>query len=122
MGAGPVGKQLHPAYLPVSRLAAETTDIFASASSPFDIYCGANAPDYVEVTDQSTADPLWLDRHTTFHTPAGDLHQVERISTVGEPPYITEYLVKEPGGSAKAALPALHALSLRPQRIRQADP
>lgn len=95
-GAGPVGKQLHPAYLPVSRLAAETTDIFASASSPFDIYCGANAPDYVEVTDQSTADPLWLDRHTTFHTPAGDLHQVERISTVGEPPYITEYLVKEP--------------------------
>ena len=70
--------------------------MFINAGSPFDIYYGKNYETQVEVEVRDTSDAAWKDQHTVFHTPEGDLHGVERISTVGEPSYILEHMVKEP--------------------------
>ena len=97
-GAGLPGavKHLHPAYDPVGKLASEVSDLFVSASFPFDMYVGRNRKKYTEVWDTDTKDPTRRDRHTVFHTPKGNLHSIERISTVGEPAYTMEYMIKEP--------------------------
>jgi len=87
---------LHPAYRPVSELAIQKTDLFIGASSPFDIYNGMNSKGLVECTIKNTIETNWKDKHITFHTPVGDLHGVERISTVGEPSYTLEYMLKDP--------------------------
>lgn len=100
-GAGLPGPQLHPAYQPVSDLALQTSDLFENASSPFDVLCGIHQEEIVEAEIRPTGDPLWLDRHTTYHTPKGTLHSVDRISTVGEPSYTMEYAVKEPADLEK---------------------
>lgn len=87
---------LHSDYRPVRELAAQTSDMFVEASSPFDIYYGQNAKTHVEYILKDTAEATWKDRNCIFHTPEGDLHGIERVSTVGEPPYTIEYMVKEP--------------------------
>ena len=95
-GAGLPGPQLHPAYQPVSDLAARISDLFIHTFFPFDVYFGGYRRECAEEWATDTADPLWKDWHTLFHTPAGDLHGIERISTVGEPSYTMEHMVKEP--------------------------
>ena len=42
-----------------------------------------------------TANPLWEEVVTTFHTPKGDLTERFHSSTIGAPGYITEYAVKD---------------------------
>ncbi len=87
---------LHPAYRSVTELAAETTDIFGGVGFAFDIYAGKNIDRYVERYIMDTDQPDWKHKHTLFHTPKGDLHMVERISTKGDPRFIIEHMVKEP--------------------------
>ena len=96
-GAGfPDEPQLHPAYQPVSDLAYEVSDLFIGSGFSFDIYGGMEFNDRREVWWEDTKHPTWKDEHTVLHTPKGDLHMVERVSTVGEPSYTTEYMIKEP--------------------------
>lgn len=87
---------LHPAYLPVNRLAAEKTDILSGSWFPFDIWAGKNKERYCEIYFTETGDPNWRNQHTILHTPKGDLRMVERCSLNGDPGYIIEYLIKEP--------------------------
>jgi len=89
-------KLLHPAYEPVNKLALETSDVFVNFSFPFELLAGANWDKYAERYIVKTADPKWVDEHTILHTPKGDLHQVERKSTVNEYPYVLEHFAKEP--------------------------
>lgn len=86
---------LHPAYGPIHRLALEKSDLFVGAGSPFNMLMGRYAAQYCEQRDEPVAEG-WLNRHTYFHTPKGDLHQLERVSTLGEPGYTLEHAVKEP--------------------------
>ena len=96
-GAGfPDARQLHPAYQPVSDLAYEVSDLFLGAGFRFDVYGGMELPQYAETWLEDTAHPTWKDEHTVFHTPKGDLHMINRVSTVGEPDYTIEYMIKEP--------------------------
>ena len=87
---------LHPAYLPVNRLAAETTDLFGGAGFPFNIHAGQYIDRYVEHYTTEADHPDWRYNHTVFHTPKGDLHMIDRVSTKGEPGFIIEYMIKEP--------------------------
>ena len=85
----------HPAYAPVHRLAMRTSDLFASAGSPFSLYSGQNNIYTSEYED--TADPLWKIAHSYINTPKGLLHQAARVSTIGEPSYTIEYALKQEG-------------------------
>ena len=87
---------LHPSYRPVAELAAEISDIFCTTSFTFNLEAGQNASRYLEVYTAETHSPDWVNRHTVYHTPKGDLHSVKRVSTKGEPGYIVEHLIKEP--------------------------
>lgn len=88
--------QLHPAYQPVSDLAEEYTDLFVGTGCDFEPCMGACGPELTERITVQTEDPLWR-RHTTiFHTPKGDLQQVEMLSNIGEPGYTIEHFIKEP--------------------------
>ena len=96
-GAGfPDSPQLNPAYQPVSDLAYEVSDLFIGSGSPFNIYGGMDYSGFAETWREDTTHPTWKDEHTVFHTPKGDLHMINRVSTVGEPDYTIEYMVKEP--------------------------
>lgn len=87
---------LHPAYRPVRDLAACKSDLFIGFDLPFNIYCGKKYEGKIEYITKDTEEPTFKDRHVVFHTPKGDLHGIDRISTVGEPSYTTEYMIKEP--------------------------
>jgi len=87
---------LHPAYAPVQKLAARTSDVFAGLGFPCNLCAGQYIEQYTERWQEDTPDPLWKNAHTVFHTPKGDLHSINRISTVGEPSYIVEHMIKEP--------------------------
>ncbi len=96
-GAGfPTNKQLHPNYQPISDLAYELTDLFLNVKSPFNLYMGTYASDYVESFNEPTEDPKWFKEHLILHTPKGDLERIKIRSTIGDPGYILEYLIKEP--------------------------
>lgn len=86
----------HPSYRQVTDLAFQLSDVFISASTPFDFCAGMYQSEVVEQYLTDTADPTWKDQHTIWHTPKGDLHMLTRISILGEPPYIVEHPVKEP--------------------------
>lgn len=86
---------IHPAYLPVNRLAAEKTDLFGNVSFPIDVCCGANTAQYRESWSTDTDQPDWYDHHTVFHTPKGDLHSIQRCSRRGDPSYAIEHMIKE---------------------------
>ncbi len=87
---------LHPAYLPVNRLAAETTDLFGGVGFPFNIHAGQEISRYAEYYTTEADHPDWRYNHTVFHTPKGDLHMIDRVSTKGDPGFIIEYMIKEP--------------------------
>ncbi len=95
-GAQPGTALLHPAYEPVQRLALQTSDIFAAASSPFSMYWGKNEANFVSIERRPTDSPLWQDEITLAQLSGRVLRQVCRVSTKGEPPYVTEHFVKEP--------------------------
>ncbi len=87
---------LTPAYEPVCRLAEQITDIYSGAGSAFHIYCGKNCGKYMTQTTEDTDSHLWKNIITTAHTPDGELTQIDRVSTVGEPGYTMEHFIKEP--------------------------
>lgn len=97
-GAGLHGeyKLLHPAYEPVSKLAAEVSDLFGNCGFAFNPFCGIHTDEYRETWTVDTPDPLWKEAHITYHTPKGDLHTMAMRSVIGEPGYTMEYLIKEP--------------------------
>lgn len=95
---------LHPAYGPVCELGTQVSDLFLAASSPFDIYCGKDWKSQAKYEIKDTNDATWKDKHVIFHTAEGDLHSIERISTIGEPSYMVEYMVKEPKDLKKLLL------------------
>lgn len=96
-GAGfPEDPQLHPAYQPVSDLAAEVSDLFIGCGFNFNMYAGMHWKELTEVYREDTKDPTWKNEHIILHTPKGDLHMVDHVSTVGKPTYTTEFMVKEP--------------------------
>ena len=97
-GAGFHGEYhlLSPAYEPVSKLAAEVTDLFVGTGFPFHPFCGIYEKEYFESWTVDTEKPFWKEQHIAYHTPKGDLHAMKMVSTIGEPGYIMEYLLKEP--------------------------
>jgi hypothetical protein len=89
-------KLLAEAYAPVCELAARTTDIFAGAGSPFDVFFGQNAARHVSSERVKTASPLWDEIRTTIRTPEGALTGIDRVSNVGSPGYTVEHFIKGP--------------------------
>ena len=89
-------KLLHPAYEPVYRMAVERTDLAVSASSPFDLHWGSRQQEICERVEEPTGADEWVEDITRVHTPAGTLRSVFTRSTVGNPGYQKEYLLKEP--------------------------
>lgn len=89
-------RYLNPAYVPVGKLAAEKSDLFLEAGSPFNFQGGARLKEFAEAYSEDTADPTWKNKHVIYHTPKGDLHMCQRYSTVGEPSYVLEHMIKEP--------------------------
>ena len=57
---------------------------------------GARFAEFTECRTDPTEDPLWSKQTTIFHTPKGDLRQVEMVSAIGDPGYCIEHFVKEP--------------------------
>ena len=95
-GACPGATMLHPAYRPVHELACRISDLFVLSSSPFNVYYGQNCEKYTEKYYEDTDSPTWKNEHVIFHTPKGDLHGINRVSTVKEPSFTIEHLIKEP--------------------------
>ncbi len=95
-GANPGQWLFHADYKCVVQRAAEITDIFSGAGSPFNIYAGQKSGKHFKAVTRPTGDPLWMDRITTCKTPKGKMQSVERVSTVGEPGYMIEHMIKEP--------------------------
>ncbi len=91
-----IGQQLHDDYLPVSRLAAETTDLFSgSGGYGLDPVGGVLRGQFTESRDEETGDPLWYDQRTIMHTPKGDVKMIRRISHIKDPGYDIEYFIKD---------------------------
>lgn len=118
-GARLAGPLLHPAYEPVSILAAEISDLMEEVRPPFDAVCGVHQSELLEIEEKPTEDPLWIDRHMTYHTPEGPLHSIKRISTVGEPSYTMEYAVKEPEDLKKLLSAPYAPFPFDPEPYRQ---
>lgn len=97
----PNQKVLHPAYEPVYRMAMECTDLMVEASSPFDLHWGCTGEEISKNTEVPTDSDEWIDVVTQVHTPEGTLRSIFRKSTVGNPGYRMEYLLKEPGDIKK---------------------
>ena len=95
-GAIPGQKLLHADYKCVVERAAIVTDIFSGANSPFNIYAGQKSGDFFTTETRPTDDPLWVDMITTCNTPKGRLQSIERMSTIGDPSYTLEHMIKEP--------------------------
>lgn len=87
---------LHPAYRPVWELARNISDLFIGFNLPFNIYFGQKSKGQVESFMTDTDNPTFKDNHVIFHTPMGDLQSVDRISTIGEPSYTKQHMIKEP--------------------------
>jgi len=63
---------------------------------PMRISCGARSAELIETRDEPSGSPDWVDHVTVYHTPAGDLRQVDYKSTHGRPGYRKENPLKEP--------------------------
>ena len=89
-------KMLHPSYQPVYDLALEISDIMQYVSSPFNIFLGSDNEDIVTIEDKPLPDSYWVDRYRYIQLPDRKLRSIHRYSTIGEPGYEIEHLVKEP--------------------------
>jgi len=97
-GFSPGMKPLTEAYRPVLDAAMKYTDLVLSGGSPFNFLAGRFHRDIViSHEDHPTSSPLWCDSVKVIRTPKGDLTTTHRYSTVGEPGYTMDYLIKEPG-------------------------
>jgi hypothetical protein len=94
-GFQPGQGMLHPDYEPVYRRAAELSDWFAGADSPFYLAGGQNYEKLVTYDYKPLSD-LWKECIVTYHTPKGNLTERHMVSTVNAPGYTTEHPVKEP--------------------------
>jgi len=92
---------LHPAFEPVRDLAVDKTDLVRGADSAFSIYCGKETAQLVVTYEEATDSPDWVDQITIYHTPNGNLRQVDQKSTCKKPGYTKEYLLKEPSDIKK---------------------
>lgn len=87
-------QMMHPDYQQIQDMAMELTDIYDGFGCSIEPICGANRHLWeTEIFD--TDNPLWKDHRTTLHTPMGDLYQIARISTIGEPGYTIRYMVQD---------------------------
>ncbi|GHT99711.1 hypothetical protein FACS1894142_7600 [Spirochaetia bacterium] len=86
---------LHPDYEPVYRRAAELSDWFAWAESPFDMAAGQNTEKLITREYKPHSD-LWKELVITYHTPKGNLTEREMVSTINAPGYTMEHAIKEP--------------------------
>lgn len=106
---------LHADYRPVCELAAEKSDLFISVDAPIQVYCGRYSEERITYELADTKYPTWKDQHITIHTPKGNLHGIERISTKGDPSYTIEQLVKEPEDLEKILSLPYEPLSFDPR-------
>lgn len=115
-GAKPGQVILCDAYKEVAARAAEVTDIFSGAGSPFNIYAGRKSGRLIKTYTRRTGDPQWVERLTAVKTPGGLLQSIERVSTIGDPGYTIEYMLKEPGDIKKLlSLPYVpYAIQVKP--------
>lgn len=112
---------LHPALEPIRDLAVATTDLVTGSGSAFDLYAGRFAPALRRRREVPTSDPAWVDVETTWQTPAGELREVYRRSTVGKPGYEREYLLKEPEDIEKLLSLPYEPFAFDPEPYRRAD-
>lgn len=85
---------LHPAYKPVYNLAVELTDIVETANSPFNILFGSNNEDRISYEDRPIEGSHWVDRFEYIKLPDRTLRSINRYSSIGEPGYTLEYMIK----------------------------
>ena len=95
-GLEPEQALLHPAYEPVYKKGMELTDIMPASDSPFDLFCGCAKEDITQVTEEPAGSDEWVNVVTVINTPAGSLKSIFAKSTLGNPGYDKEYLIKEP--------------------------
>ena len=81
---------------PVRDLALEKTDLMWRSGSAFNVYCGVRSAELIEVYDEPTDSPEWVEQVTVYDTPEGDLREVFTKSVSNKPGYEKEYLLKEP--------------------------
>lgn len=111
-GTGLGQRMIHKAYKPVYDLAIELSDIMESVSSKFDIMLGSGNDDLCSIKEQALPGTNWVDRYKYIQLPDRKLSTKHRYSTIGEPGYTLEYLIKEPDD-----LKALINLSYQPYEI-----
>jgi hypothetical protein len=120
-GLDPRVPPLHDKYKPVIDAALKYTDLFVNASSPFHLLAGRNCENHVFSEEVKTPSPHWIDKITTVQTNKGNLRAVHRVSTIGEPGYCTEYLVKEPRDIEKLLSLPYHPIPLNMDGYNRAE-
>ena len=83
-------------YAPVTELALATSDIFGQMGAEFNPYYGRLEHENIIEYDEPCDIPNWRLVRSVYKTPEGDLTSLRRVSTIGEPGYVMEYLVKGP--------------------------
>ena len=111
-GFQPDQAMLHVDYEQVYKKAAELTDWFAYAYSPFNMIAGSNSEKYITRELRPHSD-TWQEQIVTYHTPKGDLTERRMISTVKAPGYDIEHAIKEPKD-----LEAIISIPYEPYAIR----
>lgn len=91
----------HIAFEPIRDLGLRTTDLMASAGSPFSLYAGRKAGEVTSSVRRPGETAEWLEQVTTLRTPLGDLEEVFLVSTGSRPGYHKTYFLKEPGDIRK---------------------
>jgi len=114
--ARPGQRLLHPAYEPVYRAAMELTDLLVTVHTPFDLHFGCLSDELSQKKELPTQSDEWIDVVTEVRAPEGTLRSVFAKSTVGNPGYQKEPLLKEPDDIKK-----IFNIPYRPYPFR-ADP
>ncbi|MEX0775870.1 MAG: uroporphyrinogen decarboxylase family protein [Phycisphaeraceae bacterium] len=121
-GAEPGQRCAHPAFEPVRDLAVARSDLLITLG--FDlhhVYCGQHGKTLYEVRQQKTASPDWVEEILIYHTPRGDLREVNYIGTHGQPGYEVEFPLKEPDDIGKLLSMPYEPCPIDVQRFRAAD-
>lgn len=85
---------LAPAYKPVYDLGLELTDIVEQARSPFNILFGSSNEHLMSYEDKPITGSHWIDRYEYIKLPDRTLRSIKRYSSIGEPGYTMEYMLK----------------------------
>ena len=111
---------VHPAFEAVRDLAVDRTDLMRHVQPPMRIPCGARSAEFIETRDEPSGSPDWIEHVTVYHTPAGDLRQVDYKSTHGRPGYRRENPLKEPRDVRKLLTIPYEPDPLSPEPYRKA--